>query len=71
MLRSVWCGRGSTQSVRASVYHFQEENGRTYHNYHNGSELILSPSPFANLKRKNGRTDMVFGIEYMIPNDEV
>jgi hypothetical protein len=44
--------RSSTKSVRASVYHFQEENGRTYHNYHNGSELILSPSAFANLRKE-------------------
>ncbi|KAH8652667.1 S-adenosyl-L-methionine-dependent methyltransferase [Tricladium varicosporioides] len=31
----------STQSVRASIYDFVEEHGRTYHNFHSGSALEL------------------------------
>jgi hypothetical protein len=37
-----WDCRMSTKSVGASVYDFVEENGRTYHNYHNGSESSLN-----------------------------
>jgi hypothetical protein len=31
----------STRSISESVYDFVEENGRTYHNFHNGSEWII------------------------------
>ena len=34
--------RGSTNSVRSSVFDFVEENGRTFHRYKEGSKFEFS-----------------------------
>lgn len=44
--------RSSTVSLRESVMHYVEENGRTYHAYNSGSMLILLKL-FGEFTRKN------------------
>lgn len=60
--------RGSTNSVRSSVYDFVEENGRTFHRYKEGSKSEFSIL-FSLMCESRGADER--GKEYVLPNDAV